>query len=228
MSLVKRGLAGLVLVLIGALLPLRAADAASIQPGDFMRQGDTGCTLGFVVTSGADTYFLTAAHCVEVPSEVSIGDGTVIGDAVAEGSSIDDPPEAANDWALVRVRPHLVSSVVPTVRGGGTPSGVALAGETGFGDLIKHSGYGIPWEITNLTREQRYGVLWGQDAQTWTSIGTDSFGDSGGPVMHVETGRALGLVSRLCLGTCTSVGPTIEGIFAEASVLGYQLTLRTG
>ena len=41
--------------------------------------------------------------------------------------------------------------------------------------------------------------------------------------MHVETGRALGLVSRLCLGTCTSVGPTIEGIFAAGSPsLGFS------
>jgi hypothetical protein len=225
---VRRGLAGLAIVLLCALLPLRAAEAASIQPGDFMREGDKGCTLGFVVTSGTDTYFLTAAHCVDVPSEVSLADGTVFGDAVAEGSPTDEPPQTADDWALVRVRPHLVSSVVPTVRGGGAPAGVATSAETGLGDLIKHSGYGVPWELTSFTREQRYGVLWGQDGQTWTSIGPDTFGDSGGPVVHDATGKALGLVSRLCLGTCTSTGPTVEGIFARAATSGYQLALRTG
>ena len=222
----KRGLAGLALVIAAALLPLRPASAASIQPGDFMRQGDKGCTLGFVVTSGADTYFLTAAHCVDVPSEVSLVDGTVLGDAVVEGSPIADPPRPEDDWALIRVRPHLVSSVVSTVRGGSAPSGVATESETRQGDLLKHSGYGIPWEITNLTREQRFGVLMFQDAATWASIGPDTFGDSGGPVVHVGTGKALGLVSRLCLGTCTSIGPSIEGIFARAAAAGYPLQLR--
>ncbi len=227
MTLVKRGLACLAIALIGVLLPLRPAGAASIQPGDFMREGDKGCTLGFVVTSGPDTYFLTAAHCVDVPSEVTIFDGTVLGDAVAEGSAIAEPPRATDDWALVRVRPSLVGSVVPTVRGGSAPSGVASAVETGLGDLVKHSGYGVPWEITNVTREQRYGVLLDQDATTWSSIGPDTYGDSGGPVVHVATGKALGLVSRLCLGTCTSAGPTIEGIFAQAAAAGYPLVLRT-
>jgi hypothetical protein len=32
----------------------------------------------------------------------------------------------------------------------------------------------------------------------------------------------------MCLGTCTSVGPTIEGIFARAADAGYQLALVTG
>jgi hypothetical protein len=227
MALVKRGLAGLAIVLISALLPLRTADAASIQPGDYMRDGDKGCTLGFVVTSGAETYFLTAAHCVTVPSEVTLSDGTVLGDAVAEGNAVDVPFNEADDWALVQVRPHLVPSVVPTIRGGGAPSGVAVAGETRLGDLIKHSGYGTPWDMTPLTREQRWGVLLTQDSARWMSIGLDTFGDSGGPVVHVGTGKALGLVSRVCFGTCTSVGPTIEGIFAQAASLGYPLVLRT-
>lgn len=227
MTLVRRGLAALAIVALAALLPMHAANAGSIQPGDFMQNGDKGCTLGFVVTSGVDTYFLTAAHCVDVPSEVVLADGTVVGDAVAEGSSVDEPPDPADDWALVQVRPHLLSSVVSAVRGGSTPTGVATSADTGLGDLIKHSGYGIPWDITNLTREQRYGVLWSEDDGTWASIGPDTFGDSGGPVVHVSSGKALGLVSRLCLGTCTSIGPTIAGIFDRAAAIGYPLQLRT-
>lgn len=225
MTLVRRGLAGLAIVLCGALLPLHPAGAASIQPGDFMRSGSKGCTLGFVATSGADTFFLTAAHCVEMAAEVLLADGTAVGDVVAEGSSMDVPPSAADDWALVRVRPHLVGDVVPTVRGGGAPSGSVAVGEAGLGDPIKHSGYGLPWDITSLTREQRVGLLLQQDADTWSSIGPDTHGDSGGPVVHLGTGRALGLVSRMCLDLCTSTGPTIEGIFARAAAAGYVLSL---
>jgi hypothetical protein len=229
MTLVKRGLAGLVLIAATLLVPARAAHAASIQPGDFMHSGGKSCTLGFVAMSGGDTFFLTAAHCVEPSAPVELADGTILGDTVAEGDSAEEPSVSAMDWALIHVRPHLVPSVVGSVRGtGGTPTGVALEGETGFGDLIKHSGYGLGFELTNVTREQRYGVLVDQSDREWAAIGTDIFGDSGGPVTHVATGRAVGLVSRLCLGTCTSIGPTIEGIFEQAAVAGYPLTLRTG
>jgi hypothetical protein len=226
MAHVKRGFAGLAAVVVALLLLPGRADAASIQPGDEMISGDVQCTLGFVVTSPTDTYFLTAAHCVKVPAEVKLADGTVFGDAVAEGNSLDVPP-TLDDWALISVRPHMVSSVSPAVRGGGVPSGVVMAGETGGGDLIKHSGYGVPWWVTPTTREQRYGVLVSQTQETWASIGPDTFGDSGGPVVHVASGKALGLVSRGCIGVCTSLGPTIEDILIETAAVGYPVTLRT-
>ena len=179
MTLVKRALAGLALIAATLLVPVRAADAASIQPGDFMHSGQKSCTLGFVATSGADTFFLTAAHCVEMSAPVALADGTILGDTVAEGDSAEEPSVTATDWALIRVRPHLVPSVVGSVRGtGGTPTGVALEGETGLGDLIKHSGYGMGFDITNVTREQRYGVLSiSRDGVRWVAIGTDIFGD---------------------------------------------------
>lgn len=227
MTHVRRGLAALGAVAMVLVAPARA-DAASIQPGDFMSSGGKSCTLGFVATSGADTFFLTAAHCVEPNAPVELADRTILGDAVAEGDATTEIPATSADWALVRVRPHLVANVVGAVRGtAGTPSGVALEGETGLGDLIKHSGYGLGFDMIDVTREQRYGVLVDQSDGEWASIGSDIFGDSGGPVIHVASGRALGLVSRLCIGTCTSLGPTIEGIFQQAADAGYQLTLRT-
>jgi hypothetical protein len=140
MTLVRRGLAGLAVVVATALLPVRAADAASIQPGDFMESGGKGCTLGFVATSAGGTFFLTAAHCVEVGAPVELADGTVLGAVVAEGDPA-EVPDTSRDWALISVRPELVGDVVASVRGtAGAPTGVAPQGETAFGDLIKHAG----------------------------------------------------------------------------------------
>jgi trypsin len=225
---VKRGLAGLAVVVCAVLFQAPAHAAESIQPGDVLYSDDASCTLGFVVQGMGQTYFLTAAHCVKPAAQVTLDDGTVLGRAVAEGSTLDTPTDPADDWALIEVRAELVPLVSGAVRGHpGTPSGVALSGETSFGDLIAHSGWGIPFFVTDVTREQRYGVLVDQDQGTWASVGPDTYGDSGGPVIHVDTGKALGLVAQVCLGTCTSIGPTVEGILSRAALAGYNLTLRT-
>ena len=88
------------------------------------------------------------------------------------------------------------------------------------------SGYGQPFDLLALTREQRRGVLSGDDSELFIAVAPLIFGDSGGPV-HVGTGRALGLVSRLCIGVCTAEGPTIEGVVAKAASRGFAVTLRT-
>lgn len=228
MTRVKRGLVTAALVLLASVVvPGRAAHAASIQPGDYMRSGNQGCTLGFVVADAAHTYFLTAAHCVELHAPVQLIDGTLVGHTVAEGSSA-EIPGLEQDWALVAVFPHLVADVVPTVRGApGTPTGIESSTESGLGDVIRYSGYGVGFDVLSITREQRYGVLTYQDGGSWDSIGTDVNGDSGGPVLHAASGRALGLVSRSCIGLCTSSGPTIEGILQQTAGVGYAVTLRT-
>ena len=45
--------------------------------------------------------------------------------------------------------------------------------------------------------------------------------------MHVKTGKALGIVSRLCAGACSEEGPTVQGILAKAAARGFPVTLRT-
>ena len=52
-------------------------------------------------------------------------------------------------------------------------------------------------------------------------------GVQGGPLVHIGTGRALGIVSRLCAGTCSEEGPTVQGILAKAASRGFSVTLRT-
>jgi hypothetical protein len=104
----------------------------------------------------------------------------------------------------------------------------ASTDRTDFGDTLSYSGHGVPWSIADVLREERIGFLVFQDEDLWTSAGLNTYGDSGGPVIHRETGAALGLVSRLCFGACEAEGPTIEGILPQASAaLGTPLSLRT-
>jgi hypothetical protein len=45
--------------------------------------------------------------------------------------------------------------------------------------------------------------------------------------VHIGTGKALGIVSRLCAGACSEEGPTVQGILAKAASRGFSVTLRT-
>ncbi len=218
--LVKRVLLGLAAIVFLVVVPVRPASAATIQPGDQMWSSIGGCTLGFVLTGGGSTYFLSAAHCVDhVGEPIKLSDSSVVGTVAAKGNG----DNSSTDWSLIDVTSR-AREVSPDVRGHGAPTGVAFASGSAFGDTIDHSGYGIPWFVSIFTREARFGVLVSQNSGVWTSIGPDTFGDSGGPVLHRSSGGALGLISRLCVGVCTSEGPTIEGILPQ---LPPGLTLRT-
>ena len=45
--------------------------------------------------------------------------------------------------------------------------------------------------------------------------------------MHVGSGKALGIVSRLCAGACSEEGPTVQGIIAKAASRGFPVALLT-
>ena len=101
------------------------------------------------------------------------------------------------------------------------------AASTLTGDSIQLSGYGLGYGTTQQTQEQRTAVMGFDDAQTYDVSGPIHWGDSGGPLMHKRTGKALGIVSRLCAGACSEEGPTVQGILAKAAAAGFPVTLRT-
>jgi hypothetical protein len=221
---VKRLLLGIVVAVLALVVPVRPAAAASIQPGDYMQTSVGGCTLGFLATAGGRTLFMSAAHCVDhVGEQVRLEDGSVLGHVVAMGN----PDVNIQDWSLIEVSASRVGQTSGVVRGHSAPSGFVTSTTTSLGDLVDYSGHGIPFYVTDITREQRFGVLTEHTQNEWATIGPDTFGDSGGPVLHRGTGAALGLVSRLCIGLCTSMGPTVEGILPQAAARGFSLTLRT-
>jgi hypothetical protein len=95
------------------------------------------------------------------------------------------------------------------------------------GDEVLYSGYGVPWAVSPATRTDRFGYMVSQDKSSYELIGSDTWGDSGGPIVLARTGQAMGLVSRFCFGACTSEGPTMQGIIAQAAAKGVALKLRT-
>lgn len=197
----------------------------TIQPGAYVEFGNNLCTLNYVFRGGGHTYIGTAAHCVSFVGQVARDtDGDAFGTVAVIGSAnVED-----TDWALIRVNPAFYYKLSPAVRGHpDMPTGYTKASETSAGDAIQVSGYGMGFEFAGQTRENRYSVLLSDNSKTFELLpSTATPGDSGGPFLHLETGKALGIVSRgLPIGE--DVGPTVEGLLPQMAAKGFPVTLAT-
>jgi hypothetical protein len=210
---------------VAAVLPSAASAAVTLQPGAYHETDVGSCTLNFVYTGGGKTYLGTAAHCVSsIGQQVRDIDGTVFGKVAFIG----DQNTTAWDFAFIEVDPEDLGRVSPAVKGWPAfPKGATTPAETLLGDSIQLSGYGLGYDTTPATQEQRRAVMGSDDASTYSVSGPIHWGDSGGPLVHIGTGKALGIVSRLCAGTCSEEGPTVQGIVAKAASRGFAVTLRT-
>ena len=208
-----------------AVLPSAASAAVTLQPGAYHETDAGSCTLNFVYTGGGKTYLGTAAHCVaSIGQPVRDIDGTAFGKVAFIG----DQNTTAWDFAFIEVDPEDLGRVSPAVKGWPAfPKGVTTPAETLLGDSIQLSGYGLGYDTTPATQEQRRAVMGSDDASTYTVSGPIHWGDSGGPLVHIGTGKALGIVSRLCAGACSEEGPTVQGIIAKAASRGFAVSLRT-
>lgn len=214
-----------------AIVPASPARAAvTIQPGVYIETSIGLCTANFVYdgtgSKAGITYIGTAAHCIDkVGDDVKLADsGEVFGDVAAFGSADGD----STDWALIQIRSAFLSRVSAAVKGHPQyPTGVTTHTQTIVGDAVQLSGYGLGFSTTGATREKRVGTLSFDDPEVHAVAAPIIYGDSGGPLVHIPTGRALGLVSRLCIGTCTEIGPTIEGTLAKAAAKGFTTSVRT-
>ena len=210
---------------VAAALPSTASAAVTLQPGAYHETDVGSCTLNFVYSGGGKTYLGTAAHCVSaIGQQVRDIDGTVFGKVAFIG----DQNTTAWDFAFIEVDPEDLGRVSPAVKGWPAfPKGSTTAADTLVGDSIQLSGYGLGYDTTPATQEQRKAVMGSDDASTYTVSGPIHWGDSGGPLVHIGTGKALGIVSRLCAGTCSEEGPTVQGILAKAASRGFAVSLRT-
>ncbi len=209
------------------LLPAPARAVDTLQPGDYVATSVGSCTLSFVydgLGSQAGKVFIgTAAHCVSNVGEI-VQD--IDGASVGRVALIGNADITAQDYALIEVLPGV--PVSPAVLGWPNyPTGYTTSGETAVGDQVALSGYGMGFDFINVTREQRPGVIASDTNSEYTIVGLDTFGDSGGPFVHKATGKAYGIVSRLCVGLCTSEGATVEGILSKAAARGFIIQLRT-
>jgi len=217
-------LSALVALLL-ALAPAAAQAAVTLQPGAYHETPKGACTLNFVYTDGSSTYLGTAAHCAN-----GVGDRAEDIDGVEFGTVtwLGDENDTAWDFAFIKVDPEDVARVSPAVKGyPAYPKGATVPADTVTGDSIQLSGYGMGYDTTKTTQEQRTATHMFDDTEIYGVSGPIHWGDSGGPLVHRRTGKALGIVSRLCVGVCTEEGPTVQGILAKARSRGLSLTLRT-
>jgi hypothetical protein len=221
----------LLLATLAALVCLAPAAQAQtkIQPGA-MLQTETGqCTLNFVFDglgkNAGKTYIGTAAHCGEkVGQDAMDSDQEIFGQFAFFGKE----GEAATDYAFIEVAPEHLSRVDPAMKGHPEyPAGFTTPEETSAGDLIQMSGYGLAFGETQPTQEMRQTVLQSDDSDVFTLSGPSVNGDSGGPFVHVDTGKALGIVSQYgFFEGATDIGPTIDGVLAKAAKAGFPVALR--
>jgi pyruvate/2-oxoglutarate dehydrogenase complex dihydrolipoamide acyltransferase (E2) component len=207
-----------------------AAAAGPIQPGAEARSEAGGCTFNFVFDgaglNAGRTYIGLAAHCVEKVGE-ALSDSD--GDEVGKVAFIGNADAADTDYAFIEVTGANLERVDPALKGHPEyPKGYTLPDETAAGDLVQMSGYGAGFGLTQPTQEMRQVVLQGDDDAIYWLSGPSVNGDSGGPFVHVKTGKALGVVSRYGFETAsTDVGPTVQGILAKAAKAGFPVTLRS-
>src|SRR5215210_5937084 len=196
-------------------LPVAASAAVTLQPGAYHETSVGSCTLNFVYDGGGKTYLGTAAHCVSsIGEQVRDHDGVVFGRVAFIG----DQDTTARDYAFIEVDPEDLGRVSAGVKGYPQyPVGFTTPTQTNIGDQIQLSGYGLGFDTTQATQENRRAVMGFDDQSSYDVIGPIDWGDSGGPLVHIGTKRALGIVSRLCLGICSEEGPTVQGILSDAA-----------
>jgi hypothetical protein len=209
------------------LLPAPARAIDTVQPGDYMETSVGACTLSFVYdglgAQAGKVFIGTAAHCV---SKVGQAVRDEFGQTFGRVALIGNGSVTAQDYALIQVTPGVPVSAA--VKGWSSfPKGYTTSAETKLGDVVLVSGYGLGFNFLAATREKRYGAIVSDTSAEYRVVGLDTFGDSGGPFVHQRTGKAYGIVSRLCIGLCTSQGPTVEGILSKAAARGFTIRLRT-
>lgn len=216
---------------LAALLILAPAAGAQskIQPGAELRTKAGQCTLNFVydgIGVNAGRVFIgTAAHCGDKVGDRAMDGG---GDPFGSFAFLGNADETTHDYAFIEVDQQHLSRVDPAVKGHPEyPTGFTTPDETAVGDLIQMSGYGLGFGETQPTQEQRQTILQSDDEELFTLSGPSVNGDSGGPFVHVDTGKALGLVSQYGFSrAATDVGPTIQGVLAKAARAGFPVQLR--
>jgi hypothetical protein len=213
-----------------------------VQPGMLVNIGDTQCTGGFIfdgtgVQAGRH-YLGLAAHCVDdhIGAPVSDALDRPFGRVAFSAFPYADYSE---DYAFVEIDPAAYERVDPALAGHpDVPTGTLPAGEGAPGDRLQFSGWGFVTASKTETREQRVSALKSHGEELWFAWGIVSNTDSGGPVVHLPTGKALGSVSNYCVPLpvnhaagfepgCTAWGPSIAGILADAAKRGFTAEVRT-
>ena len=246
--MLPRGRMALLAALVGlvGLAPPAAAvsrvaqTSETIQPGMLVRyaEGPGGCTANFVYDGlgrlAGKTYIGIASHCVSHLTDPTVLDAARVpfGRVVHRNWPL---KTIRDDWALIEIFPARLGDVDPAQRGNPQfPAGVAEVNDVKVGDEVRISGYGFPYYMA--VRSQRSGITTFWDGTYFDLLGPIGNGDSGGALVHVPTGKALGIVSAYCVPTnwtsehlalgCTAFGPSTAEVIRGMADKGFPVRMR--
>lgn len=212
----------------GERVPAWGDESAPIRPGASL---NGSCTFNFLFydNATADAYIGTAGHCTEQAGERAtlpgVGEiGTVVYDSdEAKGA------DTAVDFTLIRLDPARVAEANPRMLGHDGPTGIFLPGESVLGEEVGLHGYGMVLGEQEATRD-RSGVLITMDDRLYTADMPAVNGDSGSPLLHLDSGAAVGIISHYGIGAVppsSDEGPTLTFILAELAKAGLFVQLAT-
>lgn len=190
-----------------------------------------GCTFNFVFykpgtkTSPPKGYIGTAGHCTDALAEkVSQPELGEIGEVVYDSDLV----ESGVDFSLIEIYPQFISKTNPEVLHWGGPTRASNDEDLQQGDQIDVYGYGIGFGSAEQTRP-RYGILFSWTDDEYQADMPAVNGDSGAPLIHHETGAALGIISRygFTVPPSTDLGPRIGWILEELDKAGFNVRLAT-
>lgn len=173
-----------------------------------------------------DVYIGTAGHCTgEIGERVELEGTGEIGTVVYDSDLVD----STVDFSLVELDADRVGQTNPQMRGFEGPKGVATTNMLAVGDRVDVYGYGLVVGELEQTRP-RFGLLtdWTNDEYVADMPAVN--GDSGAPLLHDESGFALGVISRYGLDQVppsTDVGPLVDWALREVRSAGFNVVLAT-
>ncbi|HEX2196583.1 MAG TPA: hypothetical protein VHJ76_06620 [Actinomycetota bacterium] len=211
--------------------PAWGGEDAPLRPGASL---GGRCTFNFVFyTPGTakkapKAYIGTAGHCTaELGEEVELPGVGMVGKVVYDSDLVEGDYQGV-DFTLIELYPKIVSQTNPTVLGWGGPRRIATVEDFAVGDQVDVYGYGLLLGDNEQTRP-RYGVLASWTEQEYQADMPAVNGDSGAPLIHHETGAALGIISRygLTVPPSTDLGPLMVWIMEALDDAGFNVRLAT-
>jgi hypothetical protein len=179
------------------------AEDSPIRPGASL---GGYCTFNWVFYDEVDpadpdaeqsAYIGTAGHCTdEVGERVSLPGSVEIGTVVYDSEVVGSDV----DFSLIELDADRIGQTNPTMLGWGGPTGAITADEL------------------------RFGVLVGWTEDEYIADMPAVWGDSGSPLLHHDSGKALGIISRFGFfetPPSTDVGPLMSWIFRELEAAGF-------
>lgn len=227
-----------------------SADDAKLRPGGGMMDPggdyadlpytelDTYCSWNWVfhdvVVQDEETgewpepkaYIGTAAHCTDkVGQRVAAPGFDDFGVVVYDSDDVN----SGVDFALIQIDADKVDQVHPQMYGFEAPTGYVTADELEIGDVLSHHGYGLALGQNDFTRS-RVGVVVNKSDREYVAETLAQLGDSGSPFGLLETGEAVGIVSRYGFfetPPATDVGPLLPWILDSLESAGFRVELAT-